>query len=264
MDGFIKLLDKFNTTLNMITYQFLLTPEEYNGVIFGYVIKLNKFLFPIAMVFVASYFLYELYCKQIDMKSKDLKIFIPSVVKLLIAIAIVIGNVAIIELIINLSNFVLTKVMQVESDVFNFSIIELQNAYNELGNWEKLKLNGTLTTASLALIGAEFILKWSVFSRMMELYMYIALAPIPMSSFGNEKTSGIGKNYLSNVFVACLKASLMVLVVVIFKIMLLSYGYGEFNDIDDYLHGIIMMSLTLITALMTAEKRTTNIVGQIR
>ena len=51
----------------------------------------------------------------------------------------------------------------------------------------------------------SFIMILTVYSRMFKLYMYTALAPIPLSSFAGEPTSNVGKNFLRSYAGVCLE-----------------------------------------------------------
>lgn len=59
----------------------------------------------------------------------------------------------------------------------------------------------------------------TVYSRMFKLYMYTAIAPIPMSSFAGEPTSNVGKNFLRSYAGVCLEGAIIALACIIFSIM---------------------------------------------
>ena len=52
-----------------------------------------------------------------------------------------------------------------------------------------------VTMSALAII--IFVI---VYGRMIEIYLMVSLAPIPLSTFGNREQSNIGQNYLRSLF----------------------------------------------------------------
>ena len=77
---------------------------------------------------------------------------------------------------------------------------------------------------AVALIGCifvwilSFIMILNVYGRFFKLYMYTAIAPIPLSSFSGEPTSGIGKSFLKSYAAVCLEGAVVVLACVIFSL----------------------------------------------
>lgn len=57
------------------------------------------------------------------------------------------------------------------------------------------------------------------YSRMFKLYMYTALAPIPLSTFAGEPTSNVGKNFLRSYAGVCLEGAVITLACIIFSVM---------------------------------------------
>jgi len=51
----------------------------------------------------------------------------------------------------------------------------------------------------------------TVFGRFFKLYMFLAISPIPLSTFGSRKTAGMGKNYLKSFVSACLDGAVIAL-----------------------------------------------------
>ena len=59
----------------------------------------------------------------------------------------------------------------------------------------------------------------TVYSRMFKLYMYTAIAPVPLSSFAGEPTSNVGKNFLRSYAGVCLEGAIIALACIIFSVM---------------------------------------------
>ena len=58
---------------------------------------------------------------------------------------------------------------------------------------------------SLLITVLSFVMILTVYGRMFKIYMYTAIAPIPISSFAGEPTQSIGKNFLRSYVGVCLE-----------------------------------------------------------
>lgn len=70
---------------------------------------------------------------------------------------------------------------------------------------------------SLFITALSFILIMTVYGRFFRLYMYTALAPLPLASFAGEGTSFAGKAFLKSYIGVCLEGAVIVLACLIFS-----------------------------------------------
>ena len=57
----------------------------------------------------------------------------------------------------------------------------------------------------------------SVYGRFSKIYLYTALAPIPLSTFAGEPTSQVGKSFLKGFCAVCLEGAIIVIACIIFS-----------------------------------------------
>ena len=57
----------------------------------------------------------------------------------------------------------------------------------------------------------------TVYGRFFKLYMYTAIAPIPLSTFAGEPTQNIGKSFLKSYAAVCLEGVIIVIACIIFS-----------------------------------------------
>lgn len=57
----------------------------------------------------------------------------------------------------------------------------------------------------------------SVYGRFFKIYLYTALAPIPLSTLAGEPTSQIGKNFIKSFCAVCLEGAIIILACIIFS-----------------------------------------------
>ena len=70
---------------------------------------------------------------------------------------------------------------------------------------------------SLLITVLSFVMVLTVYGRMFSLWMYAAIAPIPLSAFAGEPTSGVGKNFLRSYAGVCLQGVVIALACIIFS-----------------------------------------------
>ena len=64
----------------------------------------------------------------------------------------------------------------------------------------------------------SFVMILSVYGRFFKMYMYTALAPVPLSAFAGEPTQNIGKSFLKSYASVCLEGAIIVLACIIFSV----------------------------------------------
>ena len=59
-----------------------------------------------------------------------------------------------------------------------------------------------------------------VYGRMIEIYMMVSLAPVPMATWGNHEQSHVGQNYLKSLFALGFQGFLILICVAIYAVLL--------------------------------------------
>lgn len=74
----------------------------------------------------------------------------------------------------------------------------IETAVEDAGFWASIPLWLVTILGSLFITIMSFIMIMSVYGRFFRLYMYTALAPVPLSSFAGEGTSEMGKHFVKS------------------------------------------------------------------
>ena len=88
---------------------------------------------------------------------------------------------------------------------------EIIDKINDVGFWDSIPLWAVTLLGGLFITVLSFIMILTVYSRMFKLYMYTAIAPVPLSSFAGEPTSNVGKNFLRSYAGVCLEGAIIAL-----------------------------------------------------
>lgn len=75
-----------------------------------------------------------------------------------------------------------------------------------------------MTPVCRVALSVLFILIFTVYGRFFKLYMYTALAPIPLSTFAGEPTQNVGKSFLKSYCGVLLEGAVIILACVIFSL----------------------------------------------
>ena len=93
----------------------------------------------------------------------------------------------------------------------------IESAVEDAGFWASIPLWLVTILGSLFITIMSFIMIMSVYGRFFRLYMYTALAPVPLSSFAGEGTSEMGKHFVKSYVGVCLEGAVIVLAGIIFS-----------------------------------------------
>jgi len=94
---------------------------------------------------------------------------------------------------------------------------EIRTAISEVGFLASIPLWLVTILGSVFITVLSFIMILTVYSRFFNLYMYTALAPIPLATFAGETTSNTGKAFIKSYLGVCLEGAIIVLACLIFS-----------------------------------------------
>ena len=86
------------------------------------------------------------------------------------------------------------------------------------GFWESVPLWAVTLIGSLIVTVLSFIMIMTVYGRFFKIYIYAAIAPIPLSSFAGEETSHVGKSFIKSYAAVCLEGAIIVLACIIYSL----------------------------------------------
>lgn len=94
---------------------------------------------------------------------------------------------------------------------------EMIDAIEECGFFESIPLWAVTIIGSLFVTVLSFIIIFTVYGRFFKIYMYTAIAPVPLSTFAGQPTQSIGISFLKGYAAVCLEGAIIVLACVIFS-----------------------------------------------
>lgn len=102
----------------------------------------------------------------------------------------------------------------VKDTVLPDSIIE---AIESCGFFESIPLWAVTLIGGLVITVLSFIMILTVYGRFFRLYIYTAIAPVPLATFAGEPSQNVGKSFLKSYAAVCLEGAIIVLACIIFS-----------------------------------------------
>ena len=118
----------------------------------------------------------------------------------------------------------------------------------------------------LVVMVLTFIVILTVYGRFFKLFLYTAIAPIPLATFAGEPTQSIGISFLKSFCAVCLEGAIIVLACVIFSLFAVSppvvdTSAGVLSQVWSYTGELIFNMLILVGTVKMADRFTREMFG---
>ena len=132
-------------------------------------------------------------------------------------------------------------------------------AVEDCGFFESIPLWAITIIGSLVVLVLSFIMIMTVYGRFFKLYLYTAIAPIPLSTFAGEPTQNVGKSFLKSYTGVCLEGAIIILSCIIFSLFASSPPVVDANasavtQVWKYLGELIFNMLVLVGTIKLSDK----------
>jgi hypothetical protein len=143
---------------------------------------------------------------------------------------------------------------------------EMDTAIRNLSFLQSIPVWAVSLLGSLFIIVLSFIMIMSVYGRFFKLYLYTAIAPIPLSSFAGEPSGSIGKSFLKSYAAVCLEGAIIVLACIIFSVFAASppavpADASPVTMVWSYMGELIFNLLVLVGAVKMADRVVREMMG---
>ena len=136
--------------------------------------------------------------------------------------------------------------------------IEIINAIESVGFFESIPLWAVTLLSGLFITVLSFILILSVYGRFFKIYLYTAIAPVPISTFAGEPSQSVGVAFIKSYCAVCLEGAIIVLACVIFSVFasappVVDTTAAAITQVWSYVGEIIFNLLILVGAVKMAD-----------
>lgn len=143
---------------------------------------------------------------------------------------------------------------------------EIISAVEECGFLESIPLWAVTLIGSLFVTILSFIMIMSVYGRFFKIYIYTAIAPVPLSTFAGEPSQGVGRSFIRAYAAVCLEGAVIVLACIIFSLFASSPPVVEADAtavtmVWAYIGELIFNMLILVGSIKMADRIVKEIMG---
>ena len=143
---------------------------------------------------------------------------------------------------------------------------EIVEAVEDCGFFESIPLWAVTLIGGLFITVLSFIMIMSVYGRFFRLYLYTAIAPIPLSTFAGEPSQNVGKSFIKSYAAVCLEGAIIVLACIIFSLFASSPPVVDPNAaavtmVWSYIGELIFNMLVLVGAVKMADRVVREMMG---
>ena len=264
-------LDTWNSKLAEIWQILTQSPENFKGGgIWQVIVQIHGALQAIGYALLVLFFVVGVVktCgsfTEVKRPEHALKIFI----RFAIAKGVLTYGLELMMALFNIIQGVTSTIMQTagfgstEDTVLPDEIIE---AVEDCGFFESIPLWAVTLIGGLFITVLSFIMIMSVYGRFFRLYLYTAIAPIPLSSFAGEPSQNIGRSFLKSYAAVCLEGAIVVLACIIFSLFassppVVNPDAAAVTMVWSYIGELIFNMLVLVGAVKMSDRVVREMMG---
>lgn len=136
---------------------------------------------------------------------------------------------------------------------------EMVDTIESCGFFESIPLWAVTLIGGLFITVMSFILIMTVYGRFFKLYMYTALAPVPLSTFVGEPSQNVGKSFIKSYCAVCLEGAVIVLACIIFSLFaasppIVNPDAAAVTQVWAYIGELLFNMLVLVGAVKMSDR----------
>ena len=216
-------LNTWNEKLAEIWQLITLRPQQFKGgAIWGVIVDIHGALQAIGLALLVLFFVVGVMktCgsfAEVKRPEHALKLFI----RFALAKGAVTYGMELILALFNIAQGVISTIMQAAGfGTAQQTVLpsEIVTAVEDCGFFESIPLWAVTLIGSLFITVLSFIIIMSVYARFFKIYMYTAIAPVPLAAFAGQPTEQIGKSFIKSYAAVCLEGAIILLACIIFSV----------------------------------------------
>ena len=264
-------LDTWNEKLAEIWQIITQSPENFKGGgIWDVIVQINGALMAIGLALLVLFFVIGVMktCgsfAEVKKPEHALKIFI----RFVLAKAVVTYGLELMMAVFNIVQGVVSTIMNAAGFGGATQTVlpqEMVSAIEDVGFFDSIPLWAVTLIGGLFITVLSFVMIMSVYGRFFRLYLYTAIAPIPLSSFAGEPTQNVGKSFLKSYTAVCLEGAIVVLACIIFSLFATSppvvdTSAAAITQVWSYIGEIAFNMLVLVGAVKMSNRVVREMMG---
>ena len=142
----------------------------------------------------------------------------------------------------------------------------IAKAVESCGFFESIPLWAVTLIGGLVIIVLSFIMIMTVYGRFFKLYLYTAIASIPLSTFAGEPTQNVGRSFLKSYSAVCLEGAIIALSCIIFSLFastppVVDAKAAAVTQVWKYIGELIFNMLVLVGTIKISDRVVRKMMG---
>ena len=143
---------------------------------------------------------------------------------------------------------------------------EIVTAVEECGFFESIPLWAVTLIGSLFITVLSFVMIMTVYGRFFRMYLYTAIAPVPLATFAGEPSQSVGISFIKSYAAVCLEGAIIVLACIIFAVFastppVIDPNAAAVSMVWSYVGELIFNMLVLVGAVKMADRVVREMMG---
>lgn len=259
--------DKLTEIWNLLTQ----TPETFKGgSIWGVIKVIHGGMQSIGLALLVLFFVIGIMktagsLSEVKRPEHALKLFI----RFAIAKIVVTYGMDLMLMLFRISQGIVSNIMSLSNITSSSGMVlppSLVSAIESCGFFESIPLWAVTLIGGLIVTVLSFIMIMSVYGRFFKLYLYTAIAPIPLSTFAGEPVQNVGKSFLKSYSAVCLEGAIIILSCVIFSLFassppVVDASASAVTQVWKYLGELIFNMLVLVGTIKMSDRVVREMMG---
>ena len=143
---------------------------------------------------------------------------------------------------------------------------EIITAVEECGFFESIPLWAVTLIGSLFITVLSFVMIMTVYGRFFRMYLYTAIAPVPLATFAGEPSQSVGISFIKSYAAVCLEGAIIVLACIIFAVFaatppVVDTDAAAVSMVWSYVGELIFNMLVLVGAVKMSDRVVREMMG---
>lgn len=143
---------------------------------------------------------------------------------------------------------------------------EIITAVEECGFFESIPLWAVTLIGSLFITVLSFVMIMTVYGRFFRMYLYTAIAPVPLATFAGEPSQSVGISFIKSYAAVCLEGAIIVLACIIFAVFastppVIDPDAAAVSMVWSYVGELIFNMLVLVGAVKMSDRVVREMMG---
>ena len=264
-------LNTWNDKLSEIWLLITQSPEEFkDGIIWNVIINIHGALQAIGYSLLVLFFVIGVMktCGNFAVMKRP-EIAVKMFIRFILAKASIDYGLELMMALFDIVQGIVAKIMatsglaRIDEMVLPESIV---TAIEDSGCWESVPLWAVTLIGSLFITVLSFIMIMTVYGRFFKIYLYTAIAPVPLASFSGEPSSSVGKSFIKSYAAVCLEGAIIVLGCIIFSLFassppVVDETAAAVNQVWTYVGELIFNMIVLVGTVKMSDRVVKEMMG---